>query len=209
MVSTMKDQCQDIRMLPSHAELPPGPQRLLTEVSTQVLLLILPFWHRRRSTKVCSKSREAPPNLPKVWFHPILRRVLFPYPWDSPGKNTGVGCHFLLQCMKVKSEREVTQSYLTPRTPWTTAYQAPLFMGFSRQQYWGGVPLPSPSIILLSKKLTRYLMVENNYHIITLWFCVAVIWASGITVFIQWYSVGYWSSLERSRCPSFSCMELC
>ena len=31
-------------------------------------------------------------------------------PWDSPGKNTGVGCHFLLQCMKVKSEREVTQS---------------------------------------------------------------------------------------------------
>ena len=31
-------------------------------------------------------------------------------PWDSPGKNTGVGCHFLLQCMKVKREREVTQS---------------------------------------------------------------------------------------------------
>ena len=30
-------------------------------------------------------------------------------PWDSPGKNTGVGCHFLLQCMKVKSEREVAQ----------------------------------------------------------------------------------------------------
>ena len=34
-------------------------------------------------------------------------------PWDSPGKNTGVGCHFLLQCMKVKSENEVTQSSLT------------------------------------------------------------------------------------------------
>ena len=33
-----------------------------------------------------------------------------PYPWDSPGKNTGVGCHFLLQRMKVKSESEVTQS---------------------------------------------------------------------------------------------------
>ena len=33
-----------------------------------------------------------------------------PGPWDSPGKNTGVGCHFLLQCMKVKSESEVTQS---------------------------------------------------------------------------------------------------
>ena len=36
-----------------------------------------------------------------------------PHPWDSPGKNTGVGCHFLLQCMRVKSESEVTQSYLT------------------------------------------------------------------------------------------------
>ena len=34
-------------------------------------------------------------------------------PWDSPGKNTGVGCHFLLQCMKVKSESEVSQSCLT------------------------------------------------------------------------------------------------
>ena len=34
-------------------------------------------------------------------------------PWNSPGKNTGVGCHFLLQCMKVKSESEVTQSFPT------------------------------------------------------------------------------------------------
>ena len=40
-----------------------------------------------------------------------------PCPWDSPGKNTGVGCHFLLQCMKVKSEREVTQSCLTLSDP--------------------------------------------------------------------------------------------
>jgi len=40
-----------------------------------------------------------------------------PRPWDSPGKNTGVGCHFLLQCMKVKSESEVAQSRLTPSDP--------------------------------------------------------------------------------------------
>ena len=38
-------------------------------------------------------------------------------PWDSPGKNTEVGCHFLLQCMKVKSEREVAQSCSTPNHP--------------------------------------------------------------------------------------------
>ena len=38
-------------------------------------------------------------------------------PWDSPGKNTGVGCHFLLQCMKVKSESEVAQSFPTLSDP--------------------------------------------------------------------------------------------
>ena len=38
-------------------------------------------------------------------------------PWDSPGKNTGVGCHVLLQCMKVKSESEVAQSCLTLNDP--------------------------------------------------------------------------------------------
>ena len=40
-----------------------------------------------------------------------------PRPWDSPGKNTGVGCHFLLQCMKVKSESEVRQSCPTLSDP--------------------------------------------------------------------------------------------
>ena len=40
-----------------------------------------------------------------------------PHPWDSPGKNTGVGCHFLLQCMKVKSESGDAQSCLTSRDP--------------------------------------------------------------------------------------------
>ena len=40
-----------------------------------------------------------------------------PRPWDSPGKNTGVDCHFLLQCMKVKSQSEVTQSCLTLSNP--------------------------------------------------------------------------------------------
>ena len=66
----------------------------------------------------------------------------FPRPWDPPGKNTGVGCHFLLQCMKVKSKSEVTQSCLTPSDPMDAAYQAPLSMGFARQEYWKGMPLP-------------------------------------------------------------------
>ena len=99
-----------------------------------------------------------------------------------------MGCHFLLQCMKVKSESEVTQLYPTLRdpmdcslpgsyvhgifqarvlewgaiafsgmyakspqycltlfvTPWTIACQAPLSMGFPRQEYWSGLPCPPP-----------------------------------------------------------------
>ena len=68
--------------------------------------------------------------------------------WDSPGKNSGVGCHFLLQCIKVGTESEVAQSCPTLATPWTAAYQAPPSMGFSRQEYWSGVPLPSPCLHL-------------------------------------------------------------
>ena len=66
-----------------------------------------------------------------------------PCPWDSPGKNIGVSCHFLLQCMKVKGESEVAQSCSIFATPWTAGYQAPPSMGFSRQEYSCGVPLPS------------------------------------------------------------------
>ena len=77
-------------------------------------------------------------------------------PWDSPGKNTGVGCHFLLQCIKVKSESEVAQSSLTLRDPLTAAYQAPLSVGFSSQEHWSGVPLPSPA------KYLRYSLNKIN-----------------------------------------------
>ena len=47
----------------------------------------------------------------------------------------------------MKSESEVTQSCPTLATPWTAAYQAPPSMGFSRQEYWSGVPLPSPKSV--------------------------------------------------------------
>ena len=77
-----------------------------------------------------------------------LQSARFLSPWNSPGKSTGVGCHFLLQCMKVKSESEVVQSCLTLATPWTAAHQAPPSMGFSRQEYWSEVTLPSLAVDL-------------------------------------------------------------
>ena len=67
-----------------------------------------------------------------------------PCPWDSPGKNIGVGCHFLLQCMKGKVKVKSLSRVRLLVTPWTAAYQAPPSMGFSRREYWSGVPLPSP-----------------------------------------------------------------
>ena len=83
-----------------------------------------------------------------VVFHSVRphgqQPTRLPRPWDSPGKNTGVGCHFFLKFMKVKSESEVPQSCRLFTTPWAAAYQAPLSMGFSRPEYWSGVPLPSP-----------------------------------------------------------------
>ena len=75
-----------------------------------------------------SRSAAAAKSLqscPALWPH-RQQPTRLPRPWDSPGENTGVGCHVLLQCMKVKSEREVTQSCLTLCDPWTAAYQAPL-----------------------------------------------------------------------------------
>ena len=55
------------------------------------------------SAAAAAKSLQSCPTL----CDPIDGSPPGSHPWDSPGKNTGVGCHFLLQCMKVKSESEV------------------------------------------------------------------------------------------------------
>ena len=67
-----------------------------------------------------------------------------PRPWDSPGKNTGVGCHFFPQCMKGKVKVKLLNCVRLCATPETAAHQAPLSLGFSRQEHWSGLPFPSP-----------------------------------------------------------------
>ena len=95
-----------------------------------------------------------------------------PRPWDSPGKNTEVGCHFLLQCMKVKSE--ISHIWLLA-TPWIAAYQDPPSVGFSRQEYWSGVPLSSPkSPHRGSQKINRVTWpftqsLDLTGHLISIW----------------------------------------
>ena len=64
-----------------------------------------------------------------------------PHPWDSPGKNTGVGCHFLLQCMKVKSESEVTQLCPTLSDPMDCSLPGSSIHGIfqARVLEWGAI----------------------------------------------------------------------
>ena len=64
-----------------------------------------------------------------------------PHPWDSPGKNTGVGCHSLLQCMKVKSESEVAQSCLTLSDPMYCSLPGSSIHGIfqARVLEWGAI----------------------------------------------------------------------
>ena len=64
-----------------------------------------------------------------------------PCPWDSPGKNTGVGCHFLLPCMKVKSESEVTQSRRTLSDPMDCSLPGFAIHGIfqARELEWGAI----------------------------------------------------------------------
>ena len=64
-----------------------------------------------------------------------------PHPWDSPGKNTGVGYHFLLQWMKVKSESEVAQSCPTPSDPMDCSLPGSSINGIfqARVLEWGAI----------------------------------------------------------------------
>ena len=64
-----------------------------------------------------------------------------PHPWDSPGKNTGVGCHFLLQCRKVKSESEVAQSCPTLSDPMDCSLPGSSVHGIfqARVLEWGAI----------------------------------------------------------------------
>ena len=66
-------------------------------------------------------------------------------PWDSPGKNTGVGCHFLLRCMKVKSESEVTQSCPTLSDPMDCSLPGSSVHGIfqARAMEWGAIAFSS------------------------------------------------------------------
>ena len=77
------------------------------------LITHLFLYQMMRTEAAAAKSLQSCPTVQPHRWQPIR----LPHPWDSPGKNTGVGCHFLLQCMKVKRESEVSQSCPTLSDP--------------------------------------------------------------------------------------------
>ena len=78
--------------------------------------------------------------------------------WDSPGKNTGVGCHFLLQCVKVKSASEVAQSCPTLSDPMDCSPPGSSIRGIfqARVLEWG-------AITFTTAKIQRYNVQHRNY----------------------------------------------
>ena len=89
-----------------------------------------------------------------------------PRPWDSPGKTTGVGCHFLLQCMKVKSESEVAQSCPTLRDPMNCSLPGSCIRGIfqTRVLDWGAIAF-SDTCMYTYIHIYIFIYIYINIHI--------------------------------------------
>ena len=86
-----------------------------------------------------------------------------PHPWDSPSKNTGEGCHFLLQCMKVKSESEVAQSCPTLSNPMDCSLPGSSVHGIfqARVLEWAAIAFSKTSIGPLKAWGTKDILYET------------------------------------------------
>ena len=87
-----------------------------------------------------------------------------PRPWDSPGKNTGVGCHFLHQRVKVKSESEVAQSCLTLSDPMDCSLPGSSVHGIfqARVLEWGAIAFSES----LQKQMQMPLLLFSHWHML-------------------------------------------
>ena len=100
-----------------------------------------------------------------------------PRPWDPPGKNTGVGCHFLLQCMKGTSESEVAQSCPTLCDPMDCSPLGSSVHGIfqARALEWGAIALSTMGIIVF--KYVTTLLCEVIYAVYThIYICIYLLW---------------------------------
>ena len=98
------------------------------------------------------------------------------YPWDSPGKNTGEGCHFLLQCRKVKSESEVAQSCPTLRDPMDCSPPGSSTHGIfqARVLEWGAIAFSNLDSVLKSRDIilpTKVCLVKAMVFPVVMYGC--------------------------------------
>ena len=111
----------------------------MAQISKDMLLLLLSCFSH---VWLCATHRWQPTRLPR--------------PRDSPGKNNGVGCHFLLQCMKMKSESEVAQSCTTLSDPIDCSLPGSSIHGIFQAKVleWGAIAF-SDKITKISDKITN------------------------------------------------------
>ena len=108
-------------------------------------------------------AAKSPQLCPSVRPH-RRQPTRLPHPWGSPGKNTGVGCHFLLQCMKVKSESEVAQLCQTLSDPMDCSLPGSSFHGIfqARELEWVAIWQVRLMLTLTSTYLLTHLQGSNN-----------------------------------------------
>ena len=103
------------------------------------------------------------------------------HPWDPPGKDTGVGCHFLLQCRKVKSESDIAQSCPTPRDPMDYSPPGSSIHGIfqARVLEWGAIAFSNVTSIIPDTK-DLYLLTFLSLLVISkkLFHCFYLLYAS-------------------------------
>ena len=123
-----------------------------------------------------------------------------PCPWDSPGKKTGVGCHFLLQCMKVKSESEIAQSCPTLSDPLDCSPPGSSIHGILQARVLEWVA------IAFSKSLLTFMSIElpmlSNHLLCSLLLLPSIyssirVFYSKLTLHIRWPK--YWNFSFSNR----------
>ena len=112
------------------------------------------------------------------------------HPWDSPGKNTGVGCHFLLQCIKVKSEREVSQSCPTLCDPMDCSPPGSSVHGIfpARVLEWGAIAFSDKTVQLTLKQNLGYTIEIEERILLGIWDELLMSSGKWICLYFSWKS---------------------
>ena len=119
-----------------------------------------------------------------------------PRPWDPPGKNTGVGCHFLLQCMKVKSESEIAKSCPTLRDPMDCSPPGFSVHGISQARVLEWV-----AISFSTSLVSSFYIILFIYVLIYFWLCWVFVAALAFSSLIPGFSC---CGAQALACVGFS-----